>query len=895
MRRSYLRLLARRTFTILCGLSLLCTLWLGHHPFRGTTSSVQAQDVRQLVQTGVEHYQAGNFVAAVDPWLTAYEVYKASQDLPALAIVSENLARAYQQMGRTSEEITYWQQAGTTIKTLGDRQKLGRLLTEEAQAYGRLGQHRRAITLLCGVEPDEGACQANSALNLAKDTEDLLGQVTALGSLGEAYRSSGRLNVAKDYLMEGYAIGSTLGDQPNLMASLLNSLGNVSANLALINGRRAEEALNKGDNNSVVALRMRTEANNDQAIEYFLESYDLAVNNQQNELQLYALLNLIPAYERAGDQVAVRSYRVLALNVLQRLPDAKPKAFAAIKLADFLDPPEVRRSQRILSDTPIASAAVEAEAIALLEQARDIGEAIENPRLLSFALGKLGTLDERAERYEAALEKTQDARYAADQDRAAQDSLYLWEWQLGRIFNALDREEDASQAYGQAVAVLDQIRSDILSANRELQFDFRDTVEPLYRQYADLSLADVPKRQKLEEKDPTFENLETALSTLNSLKVAELQSYFANDCVIVPSEIRADEVTRNTATGVFSTAISGDKLTIILSLPDGSRKVVTILETEANVEATVNEFRGKLEAGSRDYVFDSQAAKKLYQWLIEPFEDDLKAAEVKTLVFVNDGLLRSVPMAALYDGSRYLIENYAVATTPSLTLTTPKKVARGKLNALLLGVSERSRLPGRSFISLPAVDQELDDLSKRLPDSKILLNQDFSIEAVQQTLAEKDYRILHMATHGEFGFAPENNFIVAGAKQTGELSQYNQKLTISQLDALIREINDPTREPIELLTLSACETGIGDNRSTLGLAGVAVRAGVRSAIATLWTVSDESTAEVMANFYEKLQDPALTKAEALQEAQLSMLHSDDDSGKSLPYRWAPFILIGNWL
>ena len=866
------------------------TLWLGH-PFAKT--AVQAQDARQLVQTGVELYRAGDFTAAIDPWLAAYQVYDTTQDLSALAIVSENLARAYQQMGQTLEEIRYWQTAITTVQSIGDLQKLGRLKTEKAQAYSRLGQHRRAITVLCGNVPDAGDCRSDSALKLAQDLKDPLGQITALGSLGEAYRLSGNLEVAKGYLMQGYVIGLELGEK-NLLAALLNSLGNISANQALVKERRLEEALARGDDNTLaLTLSAEAETDNNQAINYFLESYAFAAETQQNETQLYALLNLIPIYERAGNRQDARRYRRLALNVLQQLPNAKSKAFAAIKLADFLDPPEIRRSQRALVATPIASTAVEAEAVALLQQARDIGAAIDNPRLLSFALGKLGTLDERAGRYQAALEKTQKARFAADQDRAAQDSLYLWEWQLGRIYSALGNQEEANQAYGQAVAVLDQIRSDILSANRDLQFDFRDSVEPLYRQYVELSLADVPKEKTLQQQDPTFKNLELALTTLNSLKVAELQSYFANDCVIVPGQIRADEVTKNTATGVFSTAISDKRLIVILSLPNGGRKVVPILESQENVKDTVNEFRRDLESGLRDYIFNDQAAQKLYQWIITPFEKDLEETGVETLVFVNDGLLRSVPMAALYDGQHYLIEKYAVATTPSLTLTTPEKVERGKLNALLVGVSEASKLPPeRVFIPLPAVDKELDGLSKQLPDSKVLLNQEFSIAAIRQALAERDYRILHMATHGTFGFAPENNFIVVGAKQT---DGFNEKLTISELDSLIREVSDPTRAPIELLTLSACETGIGDNRSTLGLAGVAVRAGVRSAIATLWTVNDESTAEVMTNFYQKLQNPSLTKAKALQQAQLAMLESDDGSGRSHPYRWASFILIGNWL
>ncbi|MEM9482449.1 MAG: CHAT domain-containing protein [Cyanobacteria bacterium P01_F01_bin.116] len=885
MRRPRLRLSVRRTFLTLCAISLWLFLWLGH-PLQKIPVA-HAVDAQQLVQTGVDYYQVGNFLEAIEPWQTAHQAYKASQDLRPLAIVSENLARAYQQMGRTSEEISYWDDAIATVQTLGDPQKLGRLLTEQAQAYGRLGQYRRAITLLCGTAP-EGNCRTGSALQLAQEQNDALGEITALGSLGEAYRSSGQTGIAIAYLERGYTLAQVQENQP-FTASLLNSLGNTTTNIALVNYRRADEALarNASDQDT---LRAKAEDSNRQAIDYFQKSYDLAVAQQIPTTQLYALLNLIPAHERAGDLAATQQDYDLALTVLQQLPDSKTKAFAAIKLAEFLDPLDVRQSPLALSTTPPTSVS---QARTLLEKALAIGKATENPRIVSFALGNLGSLDERLGNYDAALKKTQQARLAADQDRSAQDSLYLWEWQLGRIYKAQGNISDASQAYGQAVALLEQIRSDILSANRDLQFDFRDTVEPIYRQYADLNLAAVPKQVALtpDAEKQAFNDLETVLTTLDSLKVAELQSYFANDCVIVPSQTRADEVGQSTATSVFSTALSADGVTVILSLPDGSRKVVRVPEDQTSLEIKINDFRKSLEFGSRDYRFNKQSAVQLYRLLIQPFENDL--AGVKTLVFVNDGLLRSVPMAALHDGQQFLIEKYAVATTPSLTLTTPEQVERTKLNALLLGVSEQPQIAqGRSFGPLPAVERELDLLSDQFLDSKTLRNQDFSIQALQTSLAEKDYRVLHMATHGTFGFAPEDNYLVAGAKDSSGV--YNETLTISQLDELIRNVNDPTRDPIELLTLTACETAIGGNRSTLGLAGVAVRAGVRSAIATLWPVSDDSTPDIINNFYTKLQDPTLTKAEALQQAQIAMLQSEDIT-RQHPYRWAPFILIGNWL
>jgi CHAT domain-containing protein/tetratricopeptide (TPR) repeat protein len=916
MRRPRFSLSIRYTFVLLFTCALFITVWIGG--FLGRSASVaQATDVSELVQTGVDRYQSGNFVEAIAPWRSAYEVYNTTQELPALAVVSENLARAYQQMGQTSEEIVYWERAIASTQTLGNRPKLGRLLTEQAQAYSRLGQQRRAIAILCGSETD--ICEASSALQIAETAEDKTAQVAALGSLGEAYRLSGDAEKALTYLDRGHTIARELGD-PILESAILNSLGNTAASLAQVNYRRASEAETRGDREATRPLQAKATEFNGQAIEHFQQSYELALTQQDASAQVRSLLSLIPAHERADRLDEAQRYRALALTALNQLPDSQMKAFAAIQLADFLEPLNIRQSQILLN---ASLPAAESDAIALLNQALAIGEAIENPRVTSFAMGKLGNLDERSGRYAEALKKTQEARLAADQNLAARDSLYLWEWQLARILKAQDNLPASAQAYSQSIALLEQIRSDILNANRDLQFDFRDTVEPIYRQYAELNLKEVPDAVALTTGEKAFTQLDTALTTLDSLKVAELQSYFANDCVIVPTATRVDAVGDSAATAVFSTAILGNssqessptdassnhqqlaaqstlqELAVIVSFPDGSKKISQISVPQTEIEAQINRFRNTLESGRSQYIneYDFAPSQQLYQWLIAPFEKDLN--NIDTLVFVNDGLLRSVPMAALYDGKQFLIEKFAVATTPSLTLTAPEKIERPtELSALLMGVSEQPKVPGRSFAALQAVDKELASVAAQFPNSKTLLNQAFSVEALRATLTEKDYRILHMATHGTFGFDPADNFVVAGAKQMGEAGEFNETLTISELDELIRSVSDPTRESIELLTLTACETAIGDNRSTLGLAGVAIRAGVRSAIATLWSVSDDSSAELISQFYENLKNPDLTKAQAMQKAQIAMLTPrglDDDFVRRHPYRWAPFILIGNWL
>ena len=205
MRSPRVRVCTRRLFLWLCTATLVATVWLGSFS-KSVHTTAHANDPQQLVRTGVDYYQSGRFTAALDPWLTAYTAYEITQDLPALAIVSENLARAYQQLGQTSVEIDYWQQAIAATQMLNNAPKIGRLLTEQAQAYSRLGQHRRAIAILCGNSTTDitsanaiangelvtdrsfpsksETCQPGSALYLAESTADLVGQMAALGGSG---------------------------------------------------------------------------------------------------------------------------------------------------------------------------------------------------------------------------------------------------------------------------------------------------------------------------------------------------------------------------------------------------------------------------------------------------------------------------------------------------------------------------------------------------------------------------------------------------------------------------------------------------------------------------------------------------------------------------------------
>ena len=897
----------RRGFWVLCALSLFLSVWLNSflgipsltlfHRTR-TVAIAQSTDVGQLVQSGIERYERGLFSEAIEPWQTAYEIYEVTEDLSALAIVSENLARAYQQLGQPTNALTYWERAIAAGQASGRLDNAGRLLTEQAQAYSQLGQPRRAIAILCGGAV--GDCVEGSALQLASVIDDTSTQVAALGSLGEAYRLLGDERTSVRYLEKGLALSQGTSNAA-LESAILNGLGTVYIRMADIRYRQASEASLQGDSEAS-ALEAQAVKTNGQAFSYLQQSYDIAVVQQNEETQLRSLISLIPVAARAGNTEAVERCKRAALLVAEQLPSSQSKAFALLKLADLL---EVDASaDAFLTSQPWGRAPVSLDRAvqmeSLLTRSLAIGEEIDNSQVVAFSLGKLGHLDERAKRYESAMARTQAARLAASQDTVAKESLYLWDWQMGRLLSATGKEAAAEQVYAQAVALLEQIRAETLSASRELQFDFRDTVEPVYRQYAALSLEAVPSAIPLEKGENAFEALGNTLTTIDALKVAELQSYFANDCIIAPVTARVDALDDGQMTAAITTAVVGDggefdgQLVAIVSLPDGSKQVARIEADEQTVKDTVVAFRKGLESSwVRVADYDQSSGRRLYEWLIEPFEPVLE--EVETLVFVNDGLLRSVPMGALYDGERYLVERFAIALTPSLTLTTPERVERpAELNALLMGVSDSSVVRERAFGALLEVPQELERVAQVLSDSKVLLNEAFSKEALRSTLAASDYRILHVATHGSFGFDPNDNFVVLGAKEKEDAAS-NQVLTIGELDEILRETSGPTRRPVELLTLTACDTAVGDTRATLGLAGVAVRAGVRSAIATLWSVEDASSALLISDFYKQLRDTELTKAQALQRAQVAMIRSEEDPEYRHPYRWAPFVLIGNWL
>jgi CHAT domain-containing protein len=359
---------------------------------------------------------------------------------------------------------------------------------------------------------------------------------------------------------------------------------------------------------------------------------------------------------------------------------------------------------------------------------------------------------------------------------------------------------------------------------------------------------------------------------LENLKAAEVEDYFANECVAKIRDMDAASVTDETAAVIYPVFL--DDRTEILVEAGGQLAQFTTPVGRNQITATIRQLRVNLERSTSGTSY-LRPAQRLHKWLIEPAEEFIEAANTKTLVVVPEGALRTIPISTLHNGEQFLVERFAVATTPGIQLTKQLKVSEGN-NMLVGGLTESVQ----GFAGLPNVEKEIETISALYPEGLKIKDGNFQLKTVQSELGSGGYSVAHFATHGEFSQDHEKSFILT----------YDDKLTLDGLQEVLSSRDQS--EPLDLLVLSACKTAAGDDRAALGLAGVAVQSGAQSALASLWYISDAATAALIESFYTALQMPENGKAESLRIAQLSLLETDEFNH---PSYWAPYLLVGNWL
>lgn len=329
----------------------------------------------------------------------------------------------------------------------------------------------------------------------------------------------------------------------------------------------------------------------------------------------------------------------------------------------------------------------------------------------------------------------------------------------------------------------------------------------------------------------------------------------------------------------------------------------------ALVERVAQDFRTNVSNPS--FLADPQknnayvdSAKQLYQWIIAPLEPALQANQIKTLVFSLDSGLRTTPVAALYDGQRFLVEQYSVAVIPSFSLTDTRYVPLANTQVLAMGISQSTQ--GQA--PLPSVAVEVPTVTAELGGEGVL-NEASTIENLREISSRQRFRTIHLATHAEFRPGQLNNSYI---------QFWNEKLPLGELRNLSKQLQWNADPKVELLVLSACETALGNLEAELGFAGLALQSGVKAALGSLWQVSDEGTLGLMSNFYDRTKTVPI-KAEALRQAQLAMLRGEvriedgqlrlsesrripvsqqiaalGNRNLSHPFFWSAFTLVGNW-
>lgn len=723
------------------------------------TAVVKAENATSLLQQGWNLYQAEKFSEAVPIFQQAAAAFQTQGDVVNQALALNYLALTYQQLGQLpaankaiADSLTLLPKNGINSQELSVRAQAlntqGQLQLAQGQSEKALASWNEAATLYAkkrDVGGEVGSkinqAQALQALGLYRrafitlaEVNQLLQQqpdptlkATGLLSLGNALRTAGTLDqknlkirlTAKGIdglgsvqaLQQSLAVASKL-NSPQLLAKIYLSLGNTA---------QAQRSENPNQAQQYIA----------QALKYYQQAASVS---DSPVTRLEAQMNLLRLSIASRQQV---NYQTLVSEIqsqLATLPPSRRALYARINFAQSLaclkQEPQAQGSTISVNCSKQETGVKELktntpewrEIAQILATAIDQAKALGDQRAQAYALGTLGGVYEQTQQLPIAQQLTQQALVLTE-SIGAQDIGYRWQWQLGRILLAQGNKPGAISAYTKAVDNLKSLRRDLAAANRNVQFSFRDGVEPIYRELVSLLLPPAGK-------EPTQEDLKHARDVIESLKVAELDNFFRRACVDA-KPVSIDTVDRTAA--VVYPVILPDRLAVILSVPSSSPKkesfhLHTIAVSQKQVQDKLDELRQTLE--NRTTPEFQAPARDVYNWIIQPIASELKSHQVKNLVFVLDGPLGSIPMGALYDGKQYLVENYDVVITPGLQLLNPQPLTRNELRTIAGGLTEAKP----NFAPLPAVKKELTEIQSTVSNTKVLLDERFTTAAIENAV-----------------------------------------------------------------------------------------------------------------------------------------------------------------
>ncbi|MCW1925194.1 CHAT domain-containing protein [Luteolibacter arcticus] len=759
----------------------------------------------------------------------------------------------------------------------------GRLLAGEADELAARGEFRKAADLYletaeASMKGDRGMAAAASLMNAATCLK-MSGDVSAAALHVERARPLLGKEPRREVLLEWWALkGSVLSlgkrpagaivpltqaldlvdanSDPSLVVDIRNDLG-----IALSSGGAHEAALQQFAQAAEIARQQGGGAGLLKARQnHLVASFQL----WQECVEAVRKIEEVDGWPGADAVRAAASLKVLEESLQASIGIIDGNAFGNLALHSRLTTAmAAHRCGKVATANQLYAGA--------LSLAREAG----NPQLEASAL--LGL----AEQYVG------DRRFAEtlrllDATRALEGELDEADVAKLEVLTAISRHaiEPGAQVTGdairRAVSSVENIRSDLARSQlvSDLGRGFREFAGRPY-----LLLADHLLRGPYGSAEAEGKALREARDAMESFRTWEVNDFYRDDCVnLALSKARDLDRIGDEEVAVVYVIPLEDRIELLIGHDRGLRRFTSPVAGE-ELHASARRFRYHLENdGAKSRLF--QEAGWLYRQLIDPVVDLLRERGVRHLVFVPDGALGNVPLGALYDmrNKRFLLEEFSVSVAPNLSLLEPSEASAEVSPLFAGGLSEAVQ----GFPAIPGVTGELERVSDMYATRRVLMNGEFTSEAIRASLVDTPADIVHLASHGEFLGRAGGCFLLT----------HDGRITLDDLEVMIRP-RKFVGTPVNLLCLSACRTAAGDDRAALGLAGASVKSGARSVLATLWYVEDQSAAEVMTGFHRYLRDhpKGRAKADALRHAQLEVLRRDRDVH---PSRWAPFVLVGSW-
>ena len=756
------------------------------------------------------YYWQGKYQLAIDLWESLLKSLSPVESIK----IHGYLGVAYQEIGQIGRAIHHFKVASEFYSThpQTNQRQLTEVLIAMGQTLNELGQGKRAMVPL------------QQALSITEDNNFPRLQTITYRHLGTAYLIIDEF----DQAVTAYTRSRELASVNELPLELVRTLNNLTQALVKRTDRyqsQATSAATEGNISEENRLLFLAKQNHSLAKQTANRALTLSLKSK-NLATVQAMINLMQLEPQVD-------YRGQAEKILLTSGNKRTVAQLLQSLAQLESDPK---------------------AIKLLETANKIGEQLGDFRISSYALGALGRMYEEAGDYPKALDITRQAQWAAQRVMAA-DSLYRWQWQAARLYQSTNQPQLAKKAYRGAIATLQKLREEIANASPEFQIDLQEDIEPVYRQFLGLLLENQPNTAELKE----------ALNVINQLQLTELQSFFGDACLEIKQAQLNNDRSLPADTARIHTLILPQSTQIIIEWTDGSISSHAAVIDAQQIQQKLETWRRQLES-SRIPLGYRNSSELFYDLLIRPIEGDLASTSIKHLIFVNDGLLRNIPMATLHDGQKFLIEKYTISN--SLGINVKFSQPTTNYRASVFGLS----FPVNDFPALPYVTKETQGVIDILGGKKFV-NEAFTVSNLQQEVAS-NLPVVHLATHGQFGGTAKSTFI-----QT-----FERPIFLREFEQVLAQRIDP----IQLLTLSACQTAMGNKRAVLGLAGVALRSGVRSVLATLWSVKDNEVVPLISQFYQYWQQ-GLSLEEAYQKTLVEFLHQTG----SHPKNWSGFVLITN--